>query len=125
MDETNLGYCRFCGQAIYDAECDEAATLKCECPQAKEYQREREAVTNATRQVCEALHDNAEKYGFASVDDNMILTMATSAAELIVTGKLRSMSFVIDNDSSVKISETSKNTVKVERKRTIAMTSEA
>jgi hypothetical protein len=121
----NMCCCRFCGQAYYDAECDEAATLKCECPQAKEYQREREAVTNATRQICEVLHDNAEKNGFAPVDDNMILTMATTAAELIVTGKLRSMAFVIDSDSSVKISETSKNTVKIERKRAIVMTSEA
>lgn len=121
----NTSFCRFCGQAIYDTECDDQATLKCDCPQAKSYQKEQEAISNATRQVCEALHDNAELFGFSPVVDNKILTLATTAAELIVTGKIRTVSFRIESDSDVKITETNKGTVKVERKRAIVMTSEA
>ncbi len=124
MAEINTYFCRFCGQAIYDVECDESATLKCDCPQAKEYHKQREAISNATHQVFEVLHDNAGIYGFSAIEDNGILTLATDAAKLIIVSDVSSVTFVIANDSTIKINGTSKNTIKVERKRTVIMNSE-
>lgn len=115
MSENDMGFCRFCGQAIYESDDDESATLKCTCPRARDYQRQAETYNKTVEQIRDVLIDSAEISGFHQVTDDEIITFAQTAARLIVFNKLRKVTFLIVGDSLVSLHVTAKDTVTVER----------
>jgi|GEM_PF-4202092 hypothetical protein len=115
MADNDIGYCRFCGQAVCDTNDDESATLLCECPQAKTYKRQNDTYNKTVEQIHDVLIDSAKIAGFHQVTDDEIVSFAEHAARLIVYDKLRKVTFSIVGDSAVSLHATSKDTVTVER----------
>lgn len=118
-----VGCCIFCGQVsgkdfkgvscIEDA--DEAATMDCDCSDAKDYQRkvkQRITAKETIRKLCSV-------NGCLATEETVI-ELLESAVDLISDDKFASLSMSIPDIGTVKLSVNTKNGIVVERKKTIS-----
>lgn len=122
-NERIMGICKFCGQVsgkdfkgvscIEDA--DEAATMDCDCSDAKDYQRkvkQRITAKETIRKLCSV-------NGCLATEETVI-ELLESAVDLIFDDKFASLSMSIPDIGTVKLSVNTKNVIVVERKKTIS-----
>lgn len=95
MTDEKQGYCRFCGQAIYDAtaatqaEADERATQYCDCSEAERYRAKLKKIEKAKVRLGEML---SPIFGEASA----VEALAKSAVEKVADKNIRSLSINCD-----------------------------
>lgn len=83
--KTTTGTCRFCGQIMSvevpddytEADCNEAATQKCECDAAREYVMIEDNVTYATASINRMFANKGELSGIRNALLNAVRPMAT------------------------------------------------
>lgn len=109
MKDEKQGYCRFCGQAIYNAtaatqaEADEKATRECDCLEAKKYLTKMKKIEKAKVRLGEML---APIFGEVSA----VEALAKSAVEKVVDRNIRSLSISCD-EAIIKIAENAKGNI--------------
>lgn len=109
MIDEKQGYCRFCGQAIYDAtaatqaEADEKATQECDCAEAKRYRAKLKKIEKAKVRLGEML---SPIFGEASA----VEALAKSAVKKVVDRNIRSLS-INCNEAIIKIAENAKGNI--------------
>lgn len=109
MTDEKQGYCRFCGQAIYDAtaatqaEADEKATRECDCSEAERYRAKLKKIEKAKVRLGEML---SPIFGEVSA----VEALAKSAVEKVVDKNIRSLSISCD-EAIIKIAENAKGNI--------------
>lgn len=122
-NERIMGICKFCGQVsgkefknVHNVdEADEAATMDCDCADAKDYQRkvkQRITAKETIRKLCSV-------NGCLATEETVI-ELLESAVDLISDDKFASLSMSIPDIGTVKLSVNTKNGIVVERKKTIS-----
>ena len=115
--------CRFCGQMIQiesdskltQPQAEEEATMICQCPDAVDYQKEKQRREKAMKNVSVLFGENAapEK----RVSDG-ILNILRAAVEEIYTGGLAKINLNLRGGVKASISQNSKGEINVERTET-------
>lgn len=109
MIDEKQGYCRFCGQVIYDAtaatqaEADEKATRECNCAEAERYRAKLKKIEKAKVRLGEML---SPIFGEASA----VEALAKSTVEKVVDKNIRSISIYCD-EAVIKIAENAKGNI--------------
>lgn len=115
--------CRFCGQMIQlDGDCEltqpqaeEKATMTCQCPEAVEYQKEKQRKEKALKNVSVLFGEDAapeKRIGEG------IVSILQAAVEEIYSGGLAKVTLNLRGGVKVLISQNSKGEINVERTET-------
>jgi hypothetical protein len=114
--------CRFCGQMVQinednltQPQAEEKATMQCNCPEAVEYQKEKQRKEKAIKNVSALFGEDAAAEKRAGEGINEILK---SAVEEIYTGGLAKVTLNIRGGVKASISQNSKGEINVERTET-------
>lgn len=115
--------CRFCGQMIQlDGDCEltqpqaeEKATMTCQCPEAVEYQKEKQRKEKALKNVSVLFGEDAapeKRIGEG------IVSILQAAVEEIYSGGLAKVTLNLRGGVKASISQNSKGEINVERTET-------
>jgi len=124
MNDIYYGSCRFCGQIqamdqlapdVTQDEVDEAVTRKCDCSEAIHYRAVQSRIETARKKVNELFVEKAGLYGFATLEDEHILSLIDQIVILVSNGWIRSGQVQLTGNEKAKVSMTSKGEIKVER----------
>lgn len=112
--EIQYGSCVFCGQMFQletmlgvtsDEELDRAATMKCDCPQATNFQRVENAKDHAEKAIAEMFGEDEEKAG----------KMLMDAIPMIINGEIEKLSVTSITGCQAQMKMTNKGKLKIER----------
>ena len=115
--------CRFCGQMIQlDGDCEltqpqaeEKATMTCQCPEAVEYQKEKQRKEKALKNVSVLFGEDAAPEKRISEG---IVNILRAAVEEIYSGGLAKVTLNLRGGVKASISQNSKGEINVERTET-------
>ncbi len=118
-----MGICKFCGQVsgkefenVHNVdEADEAATMDCDCADARDYQRkvkQRIISKETIRKLCSVNGSLAT--------EETVIEFLEKAVDLISDDKFASLSMSIPDIGTVRLSVNNKCGIVVERKKTIS-----
>lgn len=111
--------CKFCGQmvqiqeALTDEDAVEAATMACECQEARAYQKEQER-RERTMQNVRHLFGGGEEAGIS--DGTLQILLA--AAGGVLRGEITRITLVLHDGTKAAISQTAQGDINVERTET-------
>lgn len=122
MNDIQIGYCKFCGQAVTvrvtcdsQAEADERAIGLCSCAESREYCKLSRLKDEAKLNIREVFGEDSEKW--KAVDSDVIELMET-AVDMLADNKFRSITIAIPGAGTAKLAVNSKGGIEVERKKT-------
>lgn len=116
---SSTGACRFCGQNILiedgaemtAPQLEEAATMKCECDQAREYQESANRRTLAKQRVGELFGKDAGEYQQPEAVQGILL----NAADAICDKKMKNAVVTVRTGLRCRIMQMAKDKIKVVR----------
>lgn len=108
-----MGTCKCCGQVIIDTVSDEEATANCQCIEAENLRKLRQAVSEAKEIVAELFGEGCTKRGLVALHSDIIEALY-SLVELIGEGAVTAVKVDLPGICSIKMKK-SGNFIKVER----------
>lgn len=116
----NTAPCRFCGQMVQldteekltQPQAEEKATMSCTCPEAVEYQKEKQRKEKAMKNVSVLFGEDAAPEKRAGEG---IVNILRAAVEEIYTGGLAKVTLNLRGGGKASISQNSKGEINVER----------
>lgn len=119
----SIAACRFCGQMIQlgddcgltQPQAEERATMLCMCPQAVDYQKEKQRREKALKNVSVLFGEDAAPEKRA---DEGIVNILKAAVEEIYSGGLAKVTLNLRGGIKASISQNSKGEINVERTET-------
>lgn len=109
-----MGVCRFCGQAALDTRTDAEATDNCQCYEAQQRRKWREAAEQAKAIIGELFGEGAKARGLVPLGEDLVKVLC-SAAALIGGGDVRNVNMEVPGVCKIKICAGKDCTIKVER----------
>lgn len=119
-EKIQFGECRFCGQQIQldieaeltEQQCQEEATMRCQCPDAVEYQKKRNRKEKAMQNVSELFGDGAQPE--MQVGESVV-NILKAGVEEIYNGGVAKVQLNLRGGVKASISQNSKGEINVER----------
>lgn len=121
--EIQTAQCRFCGQMVQieadekltKPQAEEQATMTCNCPEAVEYQKEKQRKEKALKNVSVLFGEDAAPDKRIGED---IVNILRAAVEEIYTGGLAKVTLNLRGGVKASVSQNSKGEINVERTET-------
>lgn len=117
--ESKTGACRFCGQSIIidggaemtEQQLEEAATMRCECEKATEYQESANRRTVAKQRVRELFGEEAGQFK----QPEEVQAIVLNAVDTICDKKMKAAAVTIRKGLKAKVSRMANDKIKVTR----------
>ncbi len=125
--ENRIPVCKFCGQ--YNAKVEvnedmsqnelvELATLHCDCPASRDYQRRQEQATKAKLELDTLLLADDEVHNIKAVDPDAV-ELLKGAVDLIAADKIHQISIKLSRGGTAEVKATASGKISVQRSLTL------
>ena len=119
--------CKFCGQSnakvdlkdgMTEIEADELATLSCDCPDARNYQKRQEQAAKAKIELETLMLNDNEVHNIKAVDSEAV-ELLKKAVDLMADDKIYQISIKLTHGGTAEIKATASGKISVQRSLTL------